>query len=599
MFFGEEILIEENYLSSLNRKSILNLSLYQEALIEIITYTVNKGKVFSREVELINNGLIKKFKKLFGSYYKTDKGRNSIFLAEEIINNLLLYVSAVLYTGRSDILFEDFLKVKIGQYLPNNIKERDLIIQGVANFFKDKGRDLLLRYSTQTNGDIFKTMSYVKLSFKDIGKDLVSYLDKLLKSKEEVDKESENTNEDNNNENLVAVNIDKDSKGEYIDENSEDEDFLSLIERIVEENKEDIYSLAEGKIAIEEFCERTSLSESDAEKIENIADIIQLRDAFDKFVRELIDKGLLDYQDRTETAILQEIFLRFYSNKAISHSEVIRILDNLSSSLGRIKGRSFKRTYLMDDDLITVEGNDLNRVNYTEMGVNLSIRGDDYIEEAMMRGELPLYSKKRERAKSDSGIILCLDVSNSMSKRHEGANMPLIDYGISMVIVAFMKALKDRRDFSLVLFGERYKVFTFPRNSGKIEKMRDFFQLLPRIRIDLEYDTSYVKALEGIKEGIKNMRFSKDIDLIFVSDGKPLDKSFDKLSAEGTLREVKNSLGRSIFLGVEENIELGHFWERLFDEIHSGVKSLEALNFVVDKIFSVEGSKNKKKKMLK
>lgn len=173
------------------------------------------------------------------------------------------------------------------------------------------------------------------------------------------------------------------------------------------------------------------------------------------------------------------------------------------------KKQKVKFTESLDRSGMTL-GNDVERLLPQELGLLSNEKTKLDFLSRFAEGRTMMFSPEGKDNLGKGPIVICLDQSGSMKERDEQSK--------GFILALAMIAKKQRRDFAVVTFSNKIgEVFTYPK--GKIT---------PNQLVDLAMffqggGTHYVPALNKAKEIIQKEKRFKKADIIFVTDGAPMD----------------------------------------------------------------------------
>ena len=181
-------------------------------------------------------------------------------------------------------------------------------------------------------------------------------------------------------------------------------------------------------------------------------------------------------------------------------------------------------------------GNDIERLLPMELGLYTHpITKNDFLRR-FVEGQTMQYEQKGHEVLGKGPIVLCLDQSGSMHKLDTQSK------GFTLVLMSI--ARKQKRDFCLILFSTRTKIFKYER--GKI-KSSDMINLAQTF---LGGGTDFGLPLERAMNVINESRF-KQADVVFVTDGEDRVKTsflkgFKKKKKEKDFNVLSLVIGSSI-----------------------------------------------------
>lgn len=168
------------------------------------------------------------------------------------------------------------------------------------------------------------------------------------------------------------------------------------------------------------------------------------------------------------------------------------------------KKQKTKYNEVMDRSGVTM-GNDIERLLPMELGLyKNSTTKNDFLRR-FVEGQTMMYEQEGQEVLGKGPIILCLDQSGSMR------NLDTQSKGFTLALM--MIARRQRRDFCLILFSTRTKVFKYEK--GKI-KSSDILNLAQTF---LSGGTDFSLPLSKSLSMINESRF-KQSDVVFVTDGE-------------------------------------------------------------------------------
>lgn len=168
------------------------------------------------------------------------------------------------------------------------------------------------------------------------------------------------------------------------------------------------------------------------------------------------------------------------------------------------KKQKTKYNEVMDRSGVTI-GNDIERLLPMELGLyKHSTTKNDFLRR-FVEGQTMMYEQEGQEVLGKGPIILCLDQSGSMR------NLDTQSKGFTLALM--MIARRQRRDFCLILFSTRTKVFKYEK--GKI-KSSDILNLAQTF---LSGGTDFSLPLSKSLSTINESRF-KQSDVVFVTDGE-------------------------------------------------------------------------------
>ena len=168
------------------------------------------------------------------------------------------------------------------------------------------------------------------------------------------------------------------------------------------------------------------------------------------------------------------------------------------------KKQKSKHSESMERSGVTL-GNDIERLLPMELGLYTHpITKNDFLRR-FVEGQTMQYEQKGHEVLGKGPIVLCLDQSGSMHKLDTQSK------GFTLALMSI--ARKQKRDFCLILFSTRTKIFKYER--GKI-KSSDMINLAQTF---LGGGTDFALPLERAMNVINESRF-KQADVVFVTDGE-------------------------------------------------------------------------------
>lgn len=200
------------------------------------------------------------------------------------------------------------------------------------------------------------------------------------------------------------------------------------------------------------------------------------------------------------------------------------------------KKQKSKHSDSMERSGVTL-GNDIERLLPMELGLYTHpITKNDFLRR-FVEGQTMMYEQKGQEVLGKGPIVLCLDQSGSMHKLDTQSK------GFTLALMSI--ARKQRRDFCLILFSTRTKIFKYER--GKI-KSSDMINLAQTF---LGGGTDFALPLDRAMKVINESRF-KQADLVFVTDGEDrLKDSF--LKAFNKKKKDKDFKVLSLVIGSSTN----------------------------------------------
>lgn len=181
-------------------------------------------------------------------------------------------------------------------------------------------------------------------------------------------------------------------------------------------------------------------------------------------------------------------------------------------------------------------GNDIERLLPMELGLYTHpITKNDFLRR-FVEGQTMQYEQKGHEVLGKGPIVLCLDQSGSMHKLDTQSK------GFTLALMSI--ARKQRRDFCLILFSTRTKIFKYER--GKI-KSSDMINLAQTF---LGGGTDFALPLDRAMNVINESRF-KQADIVFVTDGEDRVKDsflevFNKKKREKNCNVLSLTIGSNI-----------------------------------------------------
>lgn len=193
------------------------------------------------------------------------------------------------------------------------------------------------------------------------------------------------------------------------------------------------------------------------------------------------------------------------AEKIASNKQMKEIADwaGRFKQIARKKQKS-KHSDSMERSGVTL-GNDIERMLPMELGLYTHpITKNDFLRR-FVEGQTMQYELKGHEVLGKGPIVLCLDQSGSMHKLDTQSK------GFTLALMSI--ARKQKRDFCLILFSTRTKIFKYER--GKI-KSSDMINLAQTF---LGGGTDFALPLERTMNVINESRF-KQADVVFVTDGE-------------------------------------------------------------------------------
>ncbi|WP_143560849.1 MULTISPECIES: VWA domain-containing protein [unclassified Sporosarcina] len=193
------------------------------------------------------------------------------------------------------------------------------------------------------------------------------------------------------------------------------------------------------------------------------------------------------------------------AEKIASNKQMKEIADwaGRFKQIARKKQKS-KHSDSMERSGVTL-GNDIERMLPMELGLYTHpITKNDFLRR-FVEGQTMQYELKGHEVLGKGPIVLCLDQSGSMHKLDTQSK------GFTLALMSI--ARKQKRDFCLILFSTRTKIFKYER--GKI-KSSDMINLAQTF---LGGGTDFALPLERAMNVINESRF-KQADVVFVTDGE-------------------------------------------------------------------------------
>ena len=224
------------------------------------------------------------------------------------------------------------------------------------------------------------------------------------------------------------------------------------------------------------------------------------------------------------------------AEKIASNKQMKEIADwaGRFKQIARKKQKS-KHSDSMERSGVTV-GNDIERLLPMELGLYTHpITKSDFLRR-FVEGQTMQYEQKGHEVLGKGPIVLCLDQSGSMHKLDTQSK------GFTLALMSI--ARKQKRDFCLILFSTRTKIFKYER--GKI-KSSDMINLAQTF---LGGGTDFALPLEKAMNVINESRF-KQADLVFITDGEDKVKdsfleSFNKKKKEKHYNVLSLTIGSNI-----------------------------------------------------
>jgi len=198
------------------------------------------------------------------------------------------------------------------------------------------------------------------------------------------------------------------------------------------------------------------------------------------------------------------------------------------------KKQKSKHSDSMERSGVTL-GNDIEKLLPMELGLYTHpITKNDFLRR-FVEGQTIQYEQKGHEVLGKGPIILCLDQSGSMHKLDTQSK------GFTLALMSI--ARKQRRDFCLILFSTRTKIFKYER--GKI-KSSDMINLAQTF---LGGGTDFALPLDRAMNVINESRF-KQADVVFVTDGEDRVKDsflevFNEMKREKKFNVLSLTIGSS------------------------------------------------------
>ncbi|ARK21059.1 hypothetical protein SporoP32a_05605 [Sporosarcina ureae] len=193
------------------------------------------------------------------------------------------------------------------------------------------------------------------------------------------------------------------------------------------------------------------------------------------------------------------------AEKIASNKQMKEIADwaGRFKQIARKKQKS-KHSDSMERSGVTL-GNDIERMLPMELGLYTHpITKNDFLRR-FVEGQTMQYELKGHEVLGKGPIVLCLDQSGSMHKLDTQSK------GFTLALMSI--ARKQKRDFCLILFSTRTKIFKYERGKIKISDMINLAQTF------LGGGTDFALPLERTMNVINESRF-KQADVVFVTDGE-------------------------------------------------------------------------------
>lgn len=531
------------------------------------------------------------------------------------------YIALCLYTGRSEgvLIRSNAIHYVLGTNFLNEEEKKKIIqkekyrlgyriLDGVFLYLERAGGEILKHFYPYTTGNITKSATFLNMASHILMKKLSDILEEINKNAvEDTKKEQKERKEDSKirEKQTAQSGINMDIEGDE----EPSEELKKLLDRVIEdiENKAEKYSQFADRInsryeeRIQDKKEKQDTGNS--YEIDNAAndsikqgindvirEVAKIDVATTKIIDNLAEYKVIDSSDSKEVEFARNIFIDYLTkNRDIA---TFRLLERLSAYVSMMAGKSDDRVYLSESDIKTQEGRDLSRIDYTGLGVNVSVFGNGYIDTAYSTDTLPLRGIERKNAKSNSGIVICIDLSSSMENKARGKNLSRLDYAKIVGLLAGFKAIKDRRDLIIVGFGYGSKNYFIDKEKDKYSKLKELTSLFFDIRTVMEVPaggTIYSEAIKGIHASIKGEKYNmgrlegkvakeqKKVDILFLSDGEPSDRKTG--SDDAFIDDIKAKAGKVVFLGIgdikrEEQLKN---WKDVFDEIYTNIEEEEAV----------------------
>ena len=193
------------------------------------------------------------------------------------------------------------------------------------------------------------------------------------------------------------------------------------------------------------------------------------------------------------------------AEKIASNKQMKEIADwaGRFKQIARRKQKS-KHSDSMERSGVTL-GNDIERLLPMELGLYTHpLTKNDFLRR-FVEGQTMMYEQKGQEVLGKGPIVLCLDQSGSMHKLDTQSK------GFTLALMSI--ARKQRRDFCLILFSTRTKIFKYEKGKIKSSDMVNLAQTF------LGGGTNFALPLDKAMNVINESRF-KQADVVFVTDGE-------------------------------------------------------------------------------
>ena len=182
-------------------------------------------------------------------------------------------------------------------------------------------------------------------------------------------------------------------------------------------------------------------------------------------------------------------------------------------------------------------GNDIERLLPIELGLYMHPTTKNDFLRRFVEGHTMMFEQKGKEMLGKGPIILCLDQSGSM-RSHDTQSK-----GLALALMSI--ARRQRRDFCLILFSTKTKVYKYEKGNIKSSDMVNMAQTF------LSGGTNFALALNESLSIIKESRF-KQADVVFVADGE--DTLTDTFLEEFTKKKKEKAFTvLSFILGTSTN----------------------------------------------